>query len=116
MSRTRALLHTFEDESLDAVQRVVELEGRSLHQFVADYSPWDDLADFARTGDERWARTNLVSAESNYHFDTLWVYSRDQRRMYGWTSAQARAHIEAVAAQASVGGDLRPGGAERAAP
>jgi signal transduction histidine kinase len=88
--RTAALLRGLTEESGDAVTRIVELDGRTLQQFVADYSPWDELVRFVRTGDADWARTNLVAVQSNYQADTLWVYSPDRRRVFGWASDALR--------------------------
>src|SRR5687768_5552643 len=47
--RTTTLLNDLTSENADAVTRVVELDGKTLQQFVLDYSPWDDMVTFVRT-------------------------------------------------------------------
>ena len=41
-------------ERRDLLERLVRLRGQSLYEFARDYSLWDDMVDFLRSGDRAW--------------------------------------------------------------
>ena len=65
------------------VARVVELRGESLRTFAEDYSYWDELLAFVRTGSEEWARVNLDASLASFDAHGVWVLAPDGRQVHG---------------------------------
>ncbi len=58
------------------------LKGASLRQFADDYSQWDEMLQFSREPDERWARDNIEVSLRNFQSCGAWVYRKDGTLVY----------------------------------
>jgi signal transduction histidine kinase len=58
------------------------LKGASLKQFSDDYSQWDEMVQFSREPDERWARDNIEVSLRNFQSCGAWVYRKDGTLVY----------------------------------
>jgi two-component system, cell cycle sensor histidine kinase and response regulator CckA len=72
----------------NAFNRILELKGFQLNSFVADYSNWDEMVEFVKSADPRWAQLNLNSSLSTYHISAIWVYNVQKECIYSIASAQ----------------------------
>lgn len=57
-------------------------EGTSLQTLSEDYSFWDDMVNFVKTGDVQFAHVNLDSGLSTFEADADWVYRPDGTLVY----------------------------------
>jgi signal transduction histidine kinase/CheY-like chemotaxis protein len=64
------------------LRQLLELRGESLKALAYDYSFWDEMVRFVRTGDRQWAKSQLDAALQTYRVDNLWVYDLGGRRVY----------------------------------
>ncbi|MDP2136272.1 MAG: CHASE4 domain-containing protein [Candidatus Didemnitutus sp.] len=62
---------------------LVELTGESLQNFAGDYSFWDELVEFVRTGDPTWAKENIEVSLATFHAHGAWVLRLDNSQVYG---------------------------------
>jgi signal transduction histidine kinase len=76
-------------EKKQLFDQIVDLKGARLQALAADYTFWDELAGFTRTGDRPWAREILEPSLATYHVSGIWVYDRQQRLVYGVQSPPA---------------------------
>ena len=60
-----------------AVDKLLELKGALLESLARDYTFWDEMVRFVRTGDRRWAAENIDTALSTFGVDGVWVYRTD---------------------------------------
>src|SRR5256885_1067161 len=64
------------------LDRLLVLTEQSLRGFATDYSQWDDLVTFVRTGDRTWAKINLDASLANFGAQSVWVLQPDGRLVY----------------------------------
>ncbi len=57
--------------------RLIDLSGKPLQQFVDDYSWWDDMVDFVQAPDPTWAEVNLLEMTDFFDVDVIWVLGLD---------------------------------------
>jgi len=62
--------------------KIMELQGRSLKNFVYDYTFWDDMVDFAAHQDKEWAKVNIDVSLGTFGADAAWVYNIDRKLVY----------------------------------
>lgn len=67
----------------ELVRNLLELTGESLKNFASDYSYWDDMVQFVRTGDREWGRANIEVSLVTFHANAAWVLCPDGRQIYG---------------------------------
>lgn len=73
-------------ERRDLLDRLVRLRGRSLYEFARDYSLWDDMVDFLRSGDRAWAVVNIDASLPNFDAQAAWVLRADGTVHYSVTA------------------------------
>jgi len=75
----------FEDRQAERrlfFDKVWELQGESAATFAKDYTYWDDMVEFVKTGDRQWAIENLETGLSTFKVDAIWVYNPDGKLVY----------------------------------
>jgi signal transduction histidine kinase len=71
------------------LDRVLALTGQSLHSFVSDYAPWDEMLRFVETGDRAWAKINIDASLPNFGVQGAWVLRPDGTEVYQTGSLDA---------------------------
>lgn len=64
-------------ERQDLMDRLLELRGQSLYEFVRDYSLWGEMVDFVQSGDRNWAAINIDASLVNFNAQAAWVLLPD---------------------------------------
>jgi signal transduction histidine kinase len=66
--------------------KILDLKGESLKAFVWDYSYWDEMLNFVKTGDKTWAEINLATGLATYKFQAIWVLRPDLSEVYSYNN------------------------------
>jgi PAS domain S-box-containing protein len=69
-------------EKGELLSKVVEFKGASLQNMTYDYSFWDEMVDFVRTRDEKWAFDNIKMALPTFKVTSAWVYDLNFSVLY----------------------------------
>jgi signal transduction histidine kinase len=64
------------------LDRLLVLTAQPLQNFANDYSLWDDMVNFVRTGDRAWAKANLDASLANFGAQSAWVLRPDGSPVY----------------------------------
>lgn len=83
--------------------KIVEIKGKPLEMQVRDYTYWDDMVNFVRTGDRKWAAENLDEVLKTYKENATWVYRMDNSLVYSANSLGDKKLEEIPVPQASIG-------------
>lgn len=62
--------------------RLLELRSDSLASFVRDYTPWDDMVEFAQAQTEEFSRENLEPAIDSFHLTSIRVFDRAGKQIF----------------------------------
>jgi len=76
------------------LSRTMDILGRQSHVFAYDYSYWDEMIAFVRTGDTTWAQENIASSFETYQADVAWAFKTDGRLTYATTVPGAEALLQ----------------------
>ncbi|SUS08008.1 Signal transduction histidine kinase [uncultured Defluviicoccus sp.] len=82
-----SILASLQHERSDLLDRLLTLTGQSLRSFASDYSLWDEMVGFARSGDAGWARINIDASLANFNAQGAWVVRPDGSLLYAATPA-----------------------------
>lgn len=102
-TESRRVLEGLREERGALVARIFEMRGGSLRTFGEDYSFWDDMVAFVRSGaaDREWAKINLEASLDNFDAHGIWVLAGDHRQIYasirGLDASLATLPVEASA-------------------
>lgn len=102
-ARNRAYAETLQAAQARFFGHLLTLKGTSLHAISIDYTYWDEMVSFVRTGNREWAHQNLDTALSTFDVDVMWVYRTDFSRVY----AVAGSQYSALSAAAPPAGALQ---------
>jgi PAS domain S-box-containing protein len=80
--RARLLFQDKVQEENVLFDKIIKLKGSSLETFVNDYTFWDDMVRFVRTGDKKWAHDNIDISFPSYTINAAWVYKTDCSLVY----------------------------------
>ncbi|HVZ66150.1 MAG TPA: CHASE4 domain-containing protein [Lacunisphaera sp.] len=80
-----AMLANLRREREQLLQQVTDLSSRSLRNFAADYSNWDEMLAFVGSGDRSWAAINLDASLQTFNVNAAWVLRPDGSLVYGTT-------------------------------
>jgi signal transduction histidine kinase len=64
-------------ERQDLLDRLLQLRGQSLSEFVRDYSLWGEMVAFVQSGDRDWAVINIDASLVNFNAQAAWVLLPD---------------------------------------
>jgi len=73
----KAVRANLQAERRDLLEQLIRLRGQSLYEFVRDYSLWDAMVDFLRSGDRQWAAVNIDASLRNFDAQAVWVLRAD---------------------------------------
>jgi signal transduction histidine kinase len=73
---------SLEQQRSSLLDHVLLLTGQSLRGYANDYSQWDDMLEFVRTGEREWARINIDASLPNFGVRTVWVLQPDGTSVY----------------------------------
>jgi signal transduction histidine kinase len=85
----RRMLAELQQERSDLLDRLLALTGQSLQSFANDYSLWDEMVAFVRSGDPTWATINIDPSLANFDAQGAWVLQPDGRRLHASVSDPA---------------------------
>ncbi len=81
--RSKALFESRENDERMVLEKLLTLKGKSLENFVDDYTFWDEMVAFIRAGGEKqWAQENLHTAAWTFKASNVWIYSTDLTPAY----------------------------------
>src|SRR5688572_31665312 len=69
----KAVRANLQTERRDLLEQMIRLRGQSLYEFARDYSLWDAMVDFLRSGDRAWAKVNIDASLPNFGLQAAWV-------------------------------------------
>ncbi|GAB4293866.1 MAG: hypothetical protein Kow0098_15060 [Ignavibacteriaceae bacterium] len=64
------------------LKKSIEILGQNLKSAVNDYSYWDEMVDFIKTGDYYWAVDNLDYILPTFNVSVVWVYTPSLSLVY----------------------------------
>lgn len=70
------------EEATENFQQIFQLKGEVLKRFTNDYTFWDEMVQFIKTRDKKWAKDNIQSVLSIYTANAVWVYNKDWQLIY----------------------------------
>lgn len=91
------LLQRSNDEKIDTLitemrteksillDRIINFKSKNLLSFTFDYTYWDEMVAFVKSGDSIWATENIDVSLSTYDIDYVWVYRPDLSLVYSTT-------------------------------
>ncbi len=77
------MLASSQRDSVELIERWLDLTGQSLRQFSYDYSLWGETVDFVAKPDPAWARINLEASLPNFNAHAIWILALDGSVIYG---------------------------------
>ena len=78
-----ALLGDVRRERMERLDRGMEMQGDALQRFVHDYTLWDEMVEFVRTGDRAWAKINIDVSLETFEAVAVWIFRTDGGLVYG---------------------------------
>ncbi|HPZ09093.1 MAG TPA: PAS domain S-box protein [Candidatus Eremiobacteraeota bacterium] len=76
------LLREEEDQKNKVFSKLLELKGENLKNLAYDYTYWDEIVTFVKTGDEFWATHNLDTILELYSCNFVWIYNLTPELVY----------------------------------
>jgi len=67
-----------------AFDKIVALRNNRLEALVKDYTFWDEMVEFVKTGDKEWALENIDASLSVFNVNSMWVLSKDYSNVYSF--------------------------------
>ncbi|GEM_PF-1901320 len=80
--RTSQIFHTQEHALTGIFQRLLELKGAVLENFVYEYTYWDEMVNAIRNNNRKFLDKNIPEALGTYQADGAWVYNRKGELVY----------------------------------
>ncbi|MFA5334651.1 MAG: ATP-binding protein [Candidatus Omnitrophota bacterium] len=69
-----------------AFDKIVALRNNRLEALVSDYTFWDEMVEFTKTGDKEWAAENIDASLSVFNVNAMWVFRKDYTGLYSFWS------------------------------
>lgn len=77
-----------EQEKIMLFDKIVKLKGSSLEMFAYDYTFWDEMISFVKTGNKYWAYQNIEVVLKNFNVHAVWVYRTDFSLVYSTNTSE----------------------------
>ena len=74
-------------ETCRTVDKLVDLRGGKLATLASDYTYWDEMVDFVKKPDPKWAEINLVTGMATFGADAIVVYNPSSVKVYSTDSS-----------------------------
>lgn len=91
LERSQKILNSTLEEHKKAFDIAIESEGEIFNTFIHDYSFWDDMVDFIKTGNKQFAQNNLETGLDTYKADNIWIYNSSGKLVYSKNSGTDKA-------------------------
>lgn len=85
--RLESMLKNRSMENAVLLDHVIDFKSKSLRDFAFDYTYWDDMVGFTKTGDSKWAHDNIELSLPTFDIDYAWVYRPDLSLLFSAKSA-----------------------------
>jgi len=80
--RLHSIFHAEEAAWKTVFDKTFDLLGQSLETFAYDYTYWDEMASFLKTGDRAWAETNIDPSLATYKANAVWIHKKERAFFY----------------------------------
>ncbi len=77
-----SILLSEKNERSESFDRYLEIEEQDIKTLAFDYTYWDEMVNFVKTGDRVWASEMLDTSLESHRADTMWVYRTDGFLVY----------------------------------
>lgn len=72
--RSSLLYNQTSSDTCRTVDKLVELRGAKLEALAYDYTYWDEMVEFVKTRNPKWAKDNLITGLDTFGADAIAVY------------------------------------------
>ena len=86
--RLDSIFHAAETAWKTVFDKTFDLVGQSLETFAYDYTYWDEMVGFLKTGDRAWAAANIDSSLATYRANAVWICKMDRSLLYSTDNLQ----------------------------
>ncbi len=80
------------------VREILNFQGAPAKMLTDDYSLWDEMVEFIRKPDKRWAELNLQSAYKTFQSDLIWIFDPNGTLVHSGSSPKAAAILDSIPA------------------
>lgn len=81
-SRVISMVNSEQQEHENLLKKIIGFKSSSLIAYTNDYTYWDEMVEFTRSGDTAWAHNNIDASLSTYGADYVWVYDSSKGLKY----------------------------------
>ncbi len=81
-SKTKLLIESHESTQKNSIENLLKFKSELLNKIVFDYTYWDDMVNFVKTGDTVWAKYNLNTLYISYQITSSCVYNNEKELIY----------------------------------
>ena len=71
------------------LSNIIDVKSKVIENFVYDYTYWDEMGGFVKSGDPRWAKNNIDVSIPSFNVDIVWIYKTDLSVMYTTNTIEA---------------------------
>ena len=76
------LNNSYKEDFDKSFQKIMDLSSAKFSSFVYDYSYWDEMAQFAKHPNKKWAKINIDEPMVNFNIDYIWVVNSKSEFVY----------------------------------
>ncbi len=80
--RDDLLFQSYQEQQDHSVSSALLLHEKNLLNLARDYSLWDEMTVFLKTGDSRWSESNLSNVPGIHHLHGLWVINTQRQFLF----------------------------------
>ncbi|MEI7983087.1 MAG: CHASE4 domain-containing protein, partial [Bacteroidota bacterium] len=80
--RDRLLMESYRQALESGARTAFKVEQKYLTQLTNDYSKWDEMVTFSKTGDSSWSKSNLSTMPGIHRLTKIWVFNLDKKLIY----------------------------------
>ncbi len=91
IERSNRVLNTTLEERKTSLDTSLESEGELFKTLSKDYSFWDEMVDFVKTGNKEFASNNLETGLETYKADNIWIFNPAGKLVYAKNSGTENA-------------------------
>lgn len=88
-NKIKMLLSERQREYAILLDKVIDLKSKGLQTLAFEYTYWDEMVDFVKSGNKKWADATIVNALPTYNAQAVWVYKQNLSLMYSANSLNA---------------------------
>ncbi len=84
------LLSQAADDKGRLLDKFLDLKSKSLKTFAYDYTFYDEMVTFIKTGNKKWAKENIDPGLETFKTDVVWIYKADLSLLYTVNNLEGR--------------------------